>query len=171
MVRHDQITQNNNFAISLQYLKKDVSDEIGFLLVYKHEGFLKIDTMTLMAIFKHSQSSKNSKFAMTLQYLKKEVSDESDFLHADKHQRFLQVDFNPLGIKVLYKVILPLLMAMVKHSQSTQSNVQYLYNISKKRLGMGFILCMQMNIKTPKLALIFFMEMGRHVQSTQNKSC
>ena len=34
---------------------------------------------------------------------------------------------------------------------------------------MGFIFCMQINIKTPKLVLIFFMEMARHVQSTQNR--
>ena len=44
------------------------------------------------------------------------------FLCADKHQSFLQVDFNTLGIKVSYKVILSLLMGMIKHSQSTQSN-------------------------------------------------
>ena len=91
-------------------------------------------------------------------------------MHADKHQTFLQIDFSSLGIKVLYKVILSLLMAMIKHSQSTQSNVQNLYNIwKKKRLGMEFIFCMQINIKTPKLALLFFMEMARHVQSTQNR--
>ena len=75
-----------------------------------------------MGIVKHSQSYQNSKFAMSLQYLKKEVRDEVDFLHADKHQSFLQVDFNTLSIKVFYKVIVSLLMGMIKHSQSTQSN-------------------------------------------------
>ena len=61
---------------------------------------------------------------MSLQYLKKEVRDLVDFLHVDKHQSFLQVDFNVLGIKVSYKVmlILTLLMGMINHSQSTQSN-------------------------------------------------
>ena len=61
---------------------------------------------------------------MSLQYLKKEVRNLVDFLHVDKHQSFLQVDFNVLGIKVSYKVmlILPLLMGMINHSQSTQSN-------------------------------------------------
>ena len=62
------------------------------------------------------------KFAMSLQYLKKEVRDEVEFLDADKHQSFLQVDFSTLGIKVSYKVMLSLLMGMIKHSQSTQSN-------------------------------------------------
>ena len=62
-------------------------------------------------------------------YLKNEVRDEVDFLHADKHQNFPQVHFNTLSIKV----ILSLLMSMIKHSQSTQSNkisiaLQYLKN-------------------------------------------
>ena len=70
---HAQITQNNNFAISLQYLKK-VSDEVDFLHPDKHESLLQIDTMILMGMVKHSQSSQNNKFAMSLQYLKKEVS-------------------------------------------------------------------------------------------------
>ena len=30
MVRHVQITQNNKFDISLQYLKKELSDEVDF---------------------------------------------------------------------------------------------------------------------------------------------
>ena len=55
-------------------------------------------------------------------FLKNEVGDEVDFLHGYKHQSFLQVDFNTLGIKVSYQVILPLLMRMIKYSQSTQSN-------------------------------------------------
>ena len=35
-------TQNNKVAISLQYIKKEVSDEIGFPHVDKHEIFLQI---------------------------------------------------------------------------------------------------------------------------------
>ena len=50
------------------------------------------------------------------------------FLHADKHQSSLQFDFNNLGIKISYKVILPLLMGMIKHPQSTQSN-KYLLSL------------------------------------------
>ena len=97
---------------------------------------------------KHSQSSQNSKFAMSLQYLKKKLQLNLIFLHADKHQSFLEVDFNTLGIKISYKVILSLLMGMIKHTQSTQSNkFQYLYNISKNKLGMELIFCMQINIK------------------------
>ena len=35
-------TQNNKVAICLQYIKKDVSDEIGFPDVDKHERSLQI---------------------------------------------------------------------------------------------------------------------------------
>ena len=59
---------------------------------------------------------------MSLQYLKMEIQDEVDILHVDKHQNFLQVNFTTLGIKVSYKVILSLLMGMIKHFESTQSN-------------------------------------------------
>ena len=33
VVRYAQVTQNNKLAISLQYLKKEVSDEIDFFVV------------------------------------------------------------------------------------------------------------------------------------------
>ena len=45
MSRHAQITQNNKFAISLQYLKKEVRDKVDFLHADKDESFLEIDTM------------------------------------------------------------------------------------------------------------------------------
>ena len=93
----------------MQYLKKEVSDEVDFLHADKHESLLQIDNMILMGIVKHSQSSQNSKLTMSLQYLKNKVRDELDFLHADEHQSFLQVDFNTLAIKDAYKVILSLL--------------------------------------------------------------
>ena len=78
--------------MSLQYLKKEVSDEVDFLHADKHKSFLQLDTMVLKRMVKHSLSSQHSKFAMSLQYLKKEVSDEVDFLHAD-------------NFKVSYKLI------------------------------------------------------------------
>ena len=79
---------------------------------------------------------------MSLQYLKNEVRDEVDFLLADKHQNFLQVDFNTLDIKVSYQVILSLLMGMIKHSQSTQSNkfaISLQYLKKEVRNGVHFL--------------------------------
>ena len=40
--------------ISLQYLKKEVSDEVDFLYADKHESLLQIDIMVLMGMVKHS---------------------------------------------------------------------------------------------------------------------
>ena len=129
----------------MQYLKKEVSDEHKhFLHADKFESLLQIDTIILMELVKHSQSSQNSKFTMPLQYLKKEVRDEVGFWHVDKHQSFLQVDFNTLGIKDAYKVILSLLLGMIKHSQSTQSNrFANIFTISQKKRyeGSPFFAC------------------------------
>ena len=57
VARHAQFTQNKNFAISLQYLKKEVSDDVEFLHSDKHESLLQIDTIILTGMVKHSQSS------------------------------------------------------------------------------------------------------------------
>ena len=40
-----QITQSNKFAISLQFFKKEASDEVDFLYVDKHESFPQIDSV------------------------------------------------------------------------------------------------------------------------------
>ena len=67
----------------------------------------------------------------------------------------MKLIFNSLGINVSYKVTLSLLMGIIKHSQSIQS-LQYLYKISKKKLGMEFIFCMQINIKTLQVGTVVF---------------
>ena len=112
MARHAQITPNNKFAITLQY--QEVID--------KRESLLQIDTTILMGMVQHSQSCRNSKFTMSIQYLEKDVKDEVDFLHTDKHQSVLRVYFDTLGIRVSYKLTLWLVMGIIKHSESTQSN-------------------------------------------------
>ena len=43
MTRCAQITQNNKFAISFQYLNKEMSDGVDFLQADKHESLLQID--------------------------------------------------------------------------------------------------------------------------------
>ena len=73
----------NKFAISLQYLKNEMSDEVDYLHAGKHETLLQ--SMVLMGTIKHSQSSQNSKFMMFLKCLKKEENDKVYFLFVDKH--------------------------------------------------------------------------------------
>ena len=55
VARHAQITQNNKFAISLQYHKKELSNEVDLLHADKHESLLQIDSVILMGMVKCSQ--------------------------------------------------------------------------------------------------------------------
>ena len=82
----------NWIAISLQYLKKEASDEVDFLDTNKYESLLQNNTMILIGIFKHSQIPQNSKLAMPLQYIKKEVRDKLIFCMC-------------VNIKISYKLI------------------------------------------------------------------
>ena len=47
MVKYFQSSQNSKFAMSLQYLKKEVKDEVDFLHADKHQSFLKVYFNTL----------------------------------------------------------------------------------------------------------------------------
>ena len=40
MVKHSQSYQNSKLAMSLQYLKKEVRDEVDFLHADQHQSFL-----------------------------------------------------------------------------------------------------------------------------------
>ena len=60
VARHAQITQNNKFAISLQYFRKELSYKVDFLDTDMHECFVQIDTMILMGAVKQSQIFQNS---------------------------------------------------------------------------------------------------------------
>ena len=70
MVKHSQSFQNSKFAIFLQYLKREVRDEVDFLNADKHQSFLQVDFNTfgikisysvilalLMGTIRHSQSN------------------------------------------------------------------------------------------------------------------
>ena len=45
MARHAKNTQNNKYAVSLQYRKNELSYEVDVLHVDKHEGFLQVDSI------------------------------------------------------------------------------------------------------------------------------
>lgn len=47
MARHALSTQNNKYAIFLQYLKREVNDEVCFWDADKHGSFLQIDSIIL----------------------------------------------------------------------------------------------------------------------------
>ena len=153
--RQAQSTQNNEFSISLQYFKKEVSNEVDFLHADKHESFQQIDAMILMGMIKHSQSSQNSKFAISSQYLKNNLEMKLIFC--------MQIN-----IRVSYKLILTLWVSkfltrsyyyylwvwgsILKVLEVT--SLQCLYNFSKKKLGMEFIFFKQINIKVGTIIFV-----------------
>ena len=114
--------------MSLQYLKKEVRDELDFLRADKHQSFLQIyfNTLGIKVSYKvdtiiingHFQITQSNKFAISLQYLKKEVRNGGLFLHADKRQSF-------------YKLVLSFLVEVTRHVQNRKL-VIFLQHIKKK---------------------------------------
>ena len=51
MVKNSQSSQNRKFSMSLQYLKKEVKDEVDFLRADKHQSFPK-NTLGIKASYK-----------------------------------------------------------------------------------------------------------------------
>ena len=47
MGKHSQSSQNSKLPMSLQYLKKEVRDEVDFLHADKDQSFLQVDFNTL----------------------------------------------------------------------------------------------------------------------------
>ena len=111
----------------------------------------------LIGLVKHSQSYQNIKFVMSLQYLQKLVRNEVDFLHEDKHQSFLQVYFNtwlskfPTSWYYIYWWVRPSILKVLK-----LTSLQYLYNISKIKLGKEFIFALDKHQNFYKLALFWW---------------
>ena len=71
MIKPSQSTESNKFVISLQDLKKEVTNGVHFLHVDKHQSFCKLTLMFLMEVARHIRSTQNSKLVKCLQYIKK----------------------------------------------------------------------------------------------------
>ena len=54
MVKHYQSSQYNEFAMPLQYLKKEIKDEVDFSYADKHQSFLKayFNTLSIKVSYK-----------------------------------------------------------------------------------------------------------------------
>ena len=85
VVRYAQNTQNNKFAISLQYLKKEVNDEVYFWHADKHQVFYKLILSFLVSVTRHAQNTQSEKFAYLCNIPGKH-GDEVDFLPAKKQK-------------------------------------------------------------------------------------
>ena len=74
MIKHSQNSQSNKqFAITFQYLKKEVRNGVRFLHADKHQHFCKFGLLFSVEVARHIQSTENRKLIMFLQYLKKNV--------------------------------------------------------------------------------------------------
>ena len=73
MIKYSQNTRRNKFAISLQYLKKEVRNRVHFLHADKHQSFYKFTLSFSAEVARHIQSIQNRKLVMFLQYREKKV--------------------------------------------------------------------------------------------------
>ena len=75
-----------------------------------------------------------------------------------------------IRIKVSLKQIPSFLIAIIRHSQSAQNSklLQYFWNISRKKGGMKFIFCMQINKPFYTLILSILVSMASLAESTKN---
>ena len=99
MVKHSQISEHSTFALFLQYLKKEVRNEVGiFACRYtsqfptsRFQDCCKVMQSLLMRVIKHSKSTQTNKFAISLHQYQKNIRNKVHPLHADEHQRFHQL--------------------------------------------------------------------------------
>ena len=80
MIKHSQNAQSNKFAISIQYLKKEVRDGIHFLHADKHQSFYNLALLFLMEVARHVQSTQNTKLVIFFNIFRKSVAKHSDIL-------------------------------------------------------------------------------------------
>ena len=57
MIEHSQITESNKFAISLQYLKKEVRNGGDFWYADKRQSFCKLVLSFLIEVARHVQNT------------------------------------------------------------------------------------------------------------------
>ena len=74
MIKHSQDTQSNKFAMSSQYLKKEVRNGVHLQHPDKHQSFYKLELSFLGEVVRHIKSAQNRKLVMFLQYHEKKVS-------------------------------------------------------------------------------------------------
>ena len=71
LIKHSQSTQRNKFAISLQYLKKEIRNWVYFFHADKHQSFYKLTLSLFIEMARHVQSTQSKKLVIFLQYIKK----------------------------------------------------------------------------------------------------
>ena len=82
----------------MQYLQKEVNDEVYFWHADKHRSLLQVDTINLSLCNQACPKYPKEKVCISLQYLQKSMENEVDFLPADNNESFLQMDSITWGV-------------------------------------------------------------------------
>ena len=88
MGKHTQRSQNSKFTMLLQYLRKEVGDEVNILLAEKHQSFLQVDFNTLDIKVPYKMIIFTIRHDQALPCLLWSIYYGVHFLHLDKYQSF-----------------------------------------------------------------------------------
>ena len=117
---------------------------------------LQIDSMILMGMVKHSQSSQNSKFAISFTISQKRSERWSWFFACRFTSKFPKNLFEHFGHEIFLQGLYYHWCAWSSILKSLKvTGSQYLYNLSKKKLGMEFIFGMEINTKLLQVVLLW----------------
>ena len=94
MIKCFQITQSNKFAVSLQYLKKEVWNGDHFWHADKLQRFYKSVLSFLMEVARHVQNTQNRNFVIFLQYIRKNVATAVCSIVMQNIAQFFEVVYN-----------------------------------------------------------------------------
>ena len=83
-IKHFQSTQSKKFAMTLQYLYKEIMNEVYFGF-HQDRSFYKLGYRFLMKVAKHVQSNQKRKFVKFLQYIKRSIATTFAFCCDTKH--------------------------------------------------------------------------------------
>ena len=128
--KHPKQQLYNIFPISQGKVKDGV--DYSLLTIVKH--FFNLIVSFFICVTRHAQNTQNKKFDISLQYLKREVNDKVDFLHAGKYENLLEID-----IMILWR------WSSIPKVPKIAS-LPCLYNISKNKIEMKLIFCIQIGI-------------------------
>ena len=120
--RHAQITQNDKFAKSLWYLKKEVRDEVEFLCKWA-----KFSTNWCYHVWWAWSGIPKVLKIKSMQYL----------CNPSRKNWVMKLMFcMMINMIVFYKLILLFFMGLARHAQSTWTSLQCLCDILRKKSGM-----------------------------------
>ena len=149
----------------MQYLKKELRDEVNFLHADKHESLLQVDSMILMGIV-----PKIASLQCLENISKKKLKTKLVFcmqINIKVSEKFIST----LWASTFPTRLILSLMDMIKHSQITQSN-KFAISLQYLRKGVrngGHFWLADKRQSFHKSVLSFLMEVARHVQNTQNR--